>query len=408
MNIPLLIAKKYFGKYLNFQSTSTWNSIQVLTAISVFTAMVISAATILILSVFNGLVLLLGDLNTYFYPDLKMEPSSGKVFSLTQDQLHAIQNIEGVESASRVLEEIALFDHYDHQTMGIVKGVDENYSNTSAIDQTMYRGKFTLENNGNNFCVLGLGISNQLNINIKNPLSEVSIFVPQRKPRTVFGIKQLLGRLALKPAGEFIIQQEFDNKYVFVPYKTLKPILQYENEVSYIELKLLPNAKPKKIKEELLSLIPNTTVKNREQQNESWYKVMRFEKWMSFSIILFIMIIASFNLLSSLTMVVLDKKKDISILRSMGMTAGNISSIFIWQGLLIGLVGSVIGALFASIIVLAQQQFGIVPLRGSFVVDSYPIQLKTFDVLLTVLSISAISFLASIIPAVKAKKFLHL
>ena len=411
MNVPFHIARKYFGNYIKLnrkKGKNSWNAIQILTAISVVTALIISLAAVIILSVFNGLTFLLGDLNAVFYPELKIEPAQGKVFSISDEQLAQLKGLDEVQSVSKVLEEIAFIDNNQRQKVTIVKGVDEEYARVSNIENGMFRGDFQLRNGEENYAVVGLGVSNDIALNTTSPFAAVSLYIPQRKQRVSFGPASLLGQLTLKPAGEFAIQKEFDDKYVFVPYEALRPLLQYTPDaVSYLEVKLTEEQRFKAAKRSIQQLLGDEVeIKNREQQNESWYKVMRFEKWMSFAILVVIMLIASFNLLSSLTMMVLDKRKDISILKSMGLQDNQVGAIFRWQGLLIGLVGACLGAIIASCIVLVQQQFGIIPLQGSFVVDSYPIQLKWFDVIVTIVAIVFISWLASILPAQRAKRLL--
>lgn len=381
------------------------NAIQALTFISVLATTIIAIVSILVLSVFNGLTFLLGDLNAVFYPDLKIQPKQGKVFTISEENWAKIQEIDNVEAVSKVIEEVALFENNSKQVMGVVKGVDENYADVSAIEKGIFRGMFKLQDEKRNYAVLGLGVVNEIGLNTSSPFSQVSIFIPQRKKRVAFGPASLFGRVSLKPAGEFAIQKEFDDKYVFVPIETLRPILNYPKEVSYVEVKLSNEKRSKGTQKALQKLLGNDIeVLNRQQQNESWYKVMRFEKWMSFAILLLVMFIASFNLLSSLTMMVLDKTKDIRILRSMGMSANQLMQVFRWQGLLIGIVGSLVGATIAILIVLAQKKFGIVPLQGSFVVDSYPIELNGVDIALTILALVVISWLASLLPSRRVKK----
>lgn len=409
MNVSFHIARNYFGNYFQFlrKKKQSWNVIQILTLISVITALIISLAAVIILSVFNGLTFLLGDINAMFYSELKVEPSQGKVFSLSEQQLNELRSIEGVEAVSEVLEEMALFGNDDKQVMGVVKGVDSMYSTVSDIEQGMFRGQFQLQEEDKHLAVMGLGVSNAISLNTSSPYAQLSVYIPQRKQRINFGPGSLLGRFVIKPGGEFAIQKEFDDQYVFVPIEVLRPMLQYENQMSYLEIRTTENTTVNSVQRQIEQLLGDEfEVKNRQQQNESWFKVMRFEKWMSFAILVVIMLIASFNLLSSLTMMVLDKRKDIRMLKSMGLQNGKIASVFRWQGLFIGLVGACLGAGLASLIVLAQQQFGLIPLRGSFVVDSYPIQLQLFDVLITICAVVFISWLASILPAERARKML--
>jgi len=407
MSLPFKVAKRYFGNYMlpSKGGSRGVNSIQILTLISILTAIIVTAASIIVLSVFNGLTFLLGDINQVFYPDLKVEPVQGKVVAAPPELIDQIRNIEGVEQIAPVLEERGFAEFRGKQMMVTVKGVDSNYVAVSDIEDGMFRGQFKLKDRGNNLAVIGLGISNELNVLLRDPTERLTLFVPQRIQRFTIGPPAQLGRMPLRVAGEFAIQKEFDDQYVFVPLEALRPLLQYENQVSYFEVKLKEGANLKKTKKQLLdSLGDNFTVKNRVQQNESWFKLMQFEKWMSFAILVLIMLIASFNLLSSLTMMVLDKSKDIGILKSMGMTNNALSSVFRWQGLLIGLAGALIGSTIAISFVLLQNKFGFIPLKGNFVVDSYPIKLKWLDVFVSIGSVVLISFLASIIPSLRAKK----
>lgn len=380
------------------------NAIQILTAISIGSALIISLASVIILSVFNGLTFLLGDLNAVFHPDLKVEPNTGKVITFSQEDMMKIRGLENVKNVSEVLEEIALFDYEGRQVMGVVKGVEKNYQRISDIEKSIVRGRFILRDEDRNYCVAGLGIINQLGINSQNPIARMNIFVPQRKQTVQFGPASLLKSFSVKPRGEFAIQKEFDDKYVFLPIELLRSALHYTGETSYLEVKLIDESARKKTIQQIQQILGDgVNIKDRQQQNESWYKVMRFEKWMSFAILVLIMFIASFNLLSSLTMMLLDKEADISILASMGMRRNQIAAIFSWQGFLIGLVGSILGVLIASVVVLIQDQFGVIPLNGSFVVDSYPIKLKWIDVALTMVAVIFISWLSSLYPALKAR-----
>jgi len=407
MSLSFNIAKKYFGNYLlpKRGKRKGLNSIQILTLISILTAIIVSAAAIIVLSVFNGLTFLLGDINEVFYPDVKVEPVEGKVFPASPEFLESMNAIEGIEAVTPVLEEMAIADFREQQMMVTVKGVDSTYADVTSIESGMFRGNFRLQKDDVNFAVIGLGISNELNVLLRDPFEYLTIFVPQRKQRFTIGPPAQLGRMPLKVAGEFAIQKEFDDKYVFVPIEVLRPLLQYENEASYVEIKLAEGAQFKQVRKQLEELLGwEFEIKNREQQNESWYKLMRFEKWMSFAILVLIMFIASFNLLSSLTMMVLDKRKDIGILQSMGMERRAVASIFRWQGFLIGLAGAGIGSLLAITFVLLQEQFGFIPLKGNFVVDSYPIKLQLTDVFVTLSSVVLISWLASVFPSLRVQQ----
>lgn len=406
MSLSFKVARKYFGNYMlpNKTGSRGINSIQILTLISILTAIIVTAASIIVLSVFNGLTFLLGDINQVFYPDIKVEPIEGKVVAAPQELINELNSINGILEVAPVLEERGFAEFRGKQMMVSIKGVDSTYLKVSDINSGMFRGQFRLKDRGVNLGVIGLGISNELNVLLRDPTEQLTLFVPQRIQRFTIGPPAQLGRMPLRVAGEFAIQKEFDDQYVFVPLESLRPLLQYKNQVSYFEIKLEEGAKYRNVRSQILGILgDNFTVKNRVQQNESWYKLMQFEKWMSFAILVLIMLIASFNLLSSLTMMVLDKKKDIGILKSMGMTHNALASVFRWQGIMIGLAGATIGAVIAISFVLLQNKFGFIPLKGNFVVDSYPIKLQWTDVFVSVGSVVLISYLASILPSFRAK-----
>ncbi|MBX2845736.1 MAG: FtsX-like permease family protein [Saprospiraceae bacterium] len=404
MNLPFKIALKYFAGKLTF--FKKWNSIQLLTAISIAMAAAVSLAAIVILSVLNGMMTLVGDLNTQFNPDIKVSPLKSKVIELDSTTLGQIRAIDGVAEVAEVLEEVALFEYFDKQKVGKVRGVDSNFLRVSNMEENLIRGSFELQREEGNYAVIGLGIANELAVNLRNPLEVLTMYIPTRKARVSFGgMDSQFSTTGIRPGGEFAIQKEFDDQYVFVPISMLRPLLSYPNHASHLEVKLSDENKKRKVQKSIRGLLgEEVEVLDRFQQNKSWYKVMQFEKWATFGIIALVMLIASFNLISSLTMMVLDKKKDISILKSMGLENTAVGSVFRWQGFLIGLVGAGIGAILAIGLIFLQQQFGLIKMQGSFVVDAYPTTLKWQDVLLTITTIVGISWLAALPPSKKAEK----
>ncbi len=405
MNLPFKIAWRYFKSRSPLALLKAPNAINLLTLISLFAVIVITAATILLLSVLNGLMSLVGDLNDQVNPEIKVLPIQGKVFKLNSEQYEKLNGLNGVEAYTKVLEETALLQYADNQIVATVKGVDKNFEKVNRVQDNLIRGYFRLTDSLGSNAIVGLGIAQQLSLSIKNPFDKLLIVIPKRSQRVSFNPAGLIGQIAVTPVAEYAIQKDVDDKYVFVPIEALRPLLNYAEEISALEFKLKKGSNTKVVQKEIAAIVgENMEVLNRAQQNKSWYKVMQFEKWVSFALLILIMAIASFNLISSISMMVMDKRKDISTLKALGLTSLNVGAVFRNLGFLIGLIGAVFGALLAIALVFVQRQFGIIPMEGSFVVESYPIKLQWFDVLLTIGSIVLISWLASLPPSRQAEK----
>lgn len=403
MTLPIRIALRYLGNRSPLQFFRSPNAINLLTLVSLLAVAIITMASIIILSTFNGLMSLVGDLNSQFDSDLKVLPITGKVFVIDSLDMEEINSLPGVVAHSKVLEETVLFDYNGNQVIGTVKGVEQSFTDVTNLPESLVRGQFKLKDSLN-YGVLGLGVANRLAINLRNPFDALTIYIPKRKQRVSFNPSAMMGSTTVKPIGEFAIQRDYDDKYVFVPIEIIRPLLSYENEISALELRI-EDGRVNAVKKEIASLLgEEVEVLDRYQQNKSWYKVMRFEKWAAFSILALIMLIASFNMVSSLSMMVIDKKKDISVLKSMGLSNRQVGSVFRWQGILIGVFGALFGGLLAVLIILAQQQFGLVKMEGNFVVDNYPVTLRFFDVFLVVSIIIVISYLAAYFPSIQAER----
>lgn len=397
MNLPL----KFAGRYL-FAKRST-NAINIITGVAVFGVAVGAAALILVLSVFNGFEDLINAMFSSVNPDVKITAVKGKTFDADTTMLAKLKAIDGIEVISQTLEEVAFFEYKDNQDFGILKGVDDQYMLVNGIDSMVREGAFKLEDNQRALAILGLGMRNALGVNVDDLFTPISIHMPKRRT-SVFDTKPFRTRLAY-PYGTFIIQQDFDNQYVLTSLEFVRELMAMENKISSLELKLYPGFNiPTTFSAIRNALGPDFDVKNRYQQEESFMKLMQMEKWLSYAIVSLMMLMISFNIIGALWMIVLEKKKDIAILKSMGATDNTVRNIFLSQGVLLCLVGVGIGFAIALGAYLMQKSYGLVSIPGNMLVDAYPISIRWLDFLIVLLTVSFIGLLASIPPALKARR----
>lgn len=393
----LMIAWRYLLGKKSFQA------INAITGISTIGIAIGAAALMLILSVFNGFEDLLKGLYNSIYTDLKVTPREGKVFEPDSATLAAIKSWPEVNAFSLTLEETALLDYKGNQDICTLKGVDSEFSFVTDIDSVLLDGDFLLQQGDIEMAVLGAGIAQRLNVDHLNPYENLSVYVPNRNQRgpldKPFNVKYAF------PKGRFSIKQDYDYQYVFVSLDFIQKLLEQPNSVSGIEIRLTPDANSEEIKARLEKLftIP-VIVKDKNEQNASFFRLMNIEKWISYAVVSLTLIIVSFNLVSALWMIVLDKRKDISILQSMGSSPSDVKKIFLRSGWLICLVGLAIGIVLALIFYVLQKQYGIVPIPEGFVVDSYPIELRWRDVLIVGVTVFIIGTLAAWMPARKASR----
>jgi len=392
-----LIARRYLLGKKSFQA------INIITGISTIGIAIGASALLLILSVFNGFEDLLKSLYNSIYTDLKIYPVEGKVFSPDSATLATIKSWPEVMALSLTLEETALLDYAGSQDICTLKGVDEHFNQVTSIDSVMLDGKFLLKQGDAAMAVMGAGIAQRLNVNPENPFEALSIYMPNRDQKgpldKAFNVQTAF------PVGRFSIKQDYDYQYVFVSLDFIQALLEEPGYVSGIEIKLKPGVDSEKMKEKIKPLftIP-VNVKNKNEQNASFFKLMNIEKWISYAVVSLTLIIVSFNLISALWMIVLDKRKDISILQAMGSSPSDIYKVFMRSGWMICLVGLGIGILLALGFYVLQKQFGIVPIPEGFVVDSYPIKLRWTDIITVGITVFLIGSLASLMPARKASK----
>jgi len=388
------IARRYlYGK-------KSANSINIITGISIFGISIGTAALILILSVFNGLEGLLSGLFNAFNPDLKVLPYEGKFYEVTEDLYTKLIEIDGVNSIARTIEEVALIEYKGSKEIGVIKGVDENYIDVTGLDSLIVNGKYLLQNNQIHYAIVGHGLRNKLTLSVEDRLSPLTIYMPQKK-------KKILGKefksKDVYPAGIFSVKSETDYNYLITNMQFVSNLLDQKNNVSALEVKLDDSADELLVRNKIISILGDGfIIKNRYEQDEAYMKVMAIEKWFSFLIIGLTMILIAFNLVGALWMIVLEKQKDIAVLKSMGYTNKNIRLIFLSLGLLISLIGIVIGFVIALVFYYIQKEYGAIGFTEGFLIDAYPVKLKITDFIITTSTVLLIGFLASLLPAKKA------
>ena len=392
LNFPFYIARRYFV------SKKSHNIINIISGISVVGVAIGTMALIIVLSVFNGFEKVVVSLFSSFNPDIAVTATHGKTFDIRNIHADRLRRIPGVRYLTEVIEENALMKYKEKTYIVTIKGVSEDFVHTSRVDTMMEEGKFLLQDGAQNFCVLGYGVAYYLGANLSDYVHPVEVYVPRRDASFTGGFENAFNSQVIFPSGYFSIQQDYDVKYAILPLRFVQQLLDYTNERTGAEIGLDKTANLPAIQKAIsASLGQGFIVRNRFQQQEILYKIMKSERWAIFLILSFILLIASFNVIGSLSMLILDKKKDIAVLNSLGASQQTIQRIFMMEGLLISLIGAIAGLLLGALVCWLQMHFGLVKLGNAgstFVVDSYPVQMKILDfagVFATVLAIGLVA-----------------
>lgn len=394
MNLPLFIALRYLF------SKKKQNIINIISGISVAGIIVGTMALVIVLSVFNGFNGLIETFFSNFDPDLKITASRGKMFSPSENRFEEIQNLPGVLHYAEVIEETALLKYGDQQYPAIVKGVPPNYSDYTSIDTLIIDGIFMLQDDGIDYAVVGQGVAYNLGLGLSF-VDPIRIFVPKKGHQASLNPAQSLNFDYIFPAGVFSLLEEIDSKYLIVPYHFASRLFESENRVSAVELGIDTGVNSKKLQKEIQGILGDSFhVKNKYQQHDMIFRTIKSEKWASYFILVFILIVASFNMLGSLSMLIIDKKEDLFILRSMGADSKLIRKIFLFEGWLISFFGALIGAMLGIFICWLQIRFELVTLpgAGSFVITAYPVKIVLSDIFLILGIVLGIGFIASWYP----------
>jgi len=388
----LYIARRYlFAK-------KSHHIINYISIISVIGVMLTTAALIIVLSVFNGFESLVISLFNSFNPELIIKPKQGKTFHLDNFPSSEIKNIKGVKYFCPVIEENALVKYKNHQAIVKIKAVDTSFAKMSQMDTLMAQGHFVLEDGRQNYMVLGYGVAYKIQSRLSDFYTPIEIYLPDKNKSSGNKIEDSFIKASIYPSGYFSIRQDFDESYVFVPFRLLHELLNQGDLISSIELGLKKNADRKMVQRQIERLTgAKFIVKNRLEQQALLLKVMQSEKAIVYLILGFILLIATFNIIGSISMLIVDKRKDMDTLKALGAGKRLILGIFAWEGMMISLAGGFIGLFLGGAIAYLQQEFGLISLGDGgtgFVVSAYPVQILLSDfakVLFMVLFMSALS-----------------
>ena len=388
-----------------FKAKKTTNAINVISWISIVAIVIGTASIILVLSVLNGFEGLVKSLYSSFYPDLKVSPLSGKEITLTAEQLQKLRSVKGVKSISLVVEEKALLKNGDYQSIVNLKGVDENFTAVTGVQNHIVKGDFNTGTANDALLVLGAGIENAVDVQTDRNLVPLTIYLPRKGEVSLSDPFKSLSVDTINTSGTFLIQQDFDNKYAITNLAFVKNMLgMYADTYGAAEIAINPGADIDEIQRSVsVFLGKDYLVQNRFEQNVGLYSVMQVEKWMIYAILSLILVVAAFNMIGALTMLVLEKKQDISVLHALGADRSFIQKIFLNSGILLAIIGGGAGMLLAFLIGTAQTKFHLIPLEGNtFMVDYFPVKMVFSDFLLVSFTVLVIALIASWIPARKA------
>jgi len=395
--VHFLFAWRYFrGKY-------AFQAIQIIAWVSVFAIAIGTAALITILSVSNGFTSVVKGLYADFYADVRVTPKQGKFFKIQDAQFAKIKSLDGVKAVSKVVESRALLVKDGLQTVALVKGVGTSYGNINQIRKYLKRGECAIGDKENPMFIMGIGIEQKLGLMQRLIGDTIQVYAVNRSGKTITQLGQL-NTLNVQESGAFSVQQEFDDQYVFTNTEFAQYLFDLQaNEVSAIELSIDSKEEHKIISQIEQILGPTFLVRNKYQQNIDLYRIMQVEKWIIFCILALIMMVASFNLVGALTMLVLEKQKDIHVLNAMGATQWDIQKIFLILSGVMAIMGAFIGGGLASLFCWLQYKFHFIKLGGnSFIIDYYPIQPMAIDYIAIMLLVIVIALLAGWIPSRKA------
>lgn len=390
--LSFFIAKRYlFAK----KSHNVINSISLVSAIGVAVG---AFALVVALSIYNGIDSLVKSLYDTLSSDLRITAVEGKVFNPKEINIEAIKNIEGVAYYSESLEENALLKYGNKQHLATVRGVDQNFIDYSGIADRLVEGTPDLKTGDLNRALVGKVVANTLNLR-PHFFDLLWVYFPKRGKPQSLNPTTAFNRDYLKPSAVFSVELEADSKYVFVPLKFMQNLLQYKDEISSVDLYLTHGYSVGDVQQKVKKVLgKDFSVKNKAEQNEMLFRMMQSEKWAIFLILTFVLLVASFNSIGSLTMLIIEKKKDIKTLHALGAQDKLISRIFITEGLMISVLGCIVGVVLGVLACLAQIHFKIIRLSGNFVVDAYPVEIQISDIFLVLLVVILIGYIAASIP----------
>lgn len=401
MNIVLFIAKRYL-----FSKKSS-NAVNIISWISVFSIAVATFALVTVLSAFNGLQSLVESLYEEFEPDLKITAVKGKWIDQESIDLTNVKKLKGVEAVHQVVEELTLVRYGKQQSPCTIKGVTKEFISTSGIESKIYNGTAGLEMNHQATAIIGYGLASVLSVYINNNFENLKFYAPKLSGNQILAPSDAFYTKSITPTGIFMINPDIDNKFVIVPLEFAQDLLNKKNKITAIEIKV-EDGFENSVKADLINWLGHDyKIESRFELNQLIYQTNQSEKVVTFFILLFILVIATFNVVSTVTMILLEKEKHIKTMRILGFNYGAIRRIFIAEGMFINLIGISIGMLSGLILCLLQINYGLVRLEGG-IVDFYPVKLLFNDFAIIFFTSLSIGFLASYFPSrifVKANSY---
>jgi len=381
------------------------NIVPILSRISMVAIAVGSCAMIVLFSIFNGFESLIKDLYKAFYPEIKITAAKGKFFAVDEPRFAALKSIDGITAVTRVIEDNVLLNANDEQQVATLKGIEPNYRSVNDLRPYMYDGVDSVTENPIPTALIGLQTANHLGIDIRNVFSRLSIYYPNTEAENLsLNPQSAFQNLQLQPEGIFRIQDEFDSRYILAPIHRVQELFLQPGKYSSIEI-ALSGANPEAVKQKISQLLGNAyRVETRYEQNKTLYMVMQSEKWAVYGILVLVLLIASFNMVGALTLLVLEKQKDIAILKAMGAANGTIHALFITEGVLWAVIGGGGGIVAGGLFCLGQQHFHWIKLQGAFIIDAYPVAMQWTDFMVVLLTVVVVGLLASWYPSVRATR----
>ncbi len=371
-----------------------------ITGISILGISVGSAALILVLFVFNGFEELLSGIFSKYNPDIKIVSKAGKTFFEDSIQITNLRQVSGIKNVSKVLEEVAMFQYLDANEFGTIVGVDQEFAEVCSVNDAIIEGQFKILEKGAPLANLGLGLRNKLGVNINDFRHSIKIFVPDHEDESipVNSIKSY----AMQAQSVYSFSQDGDASTIITDLESVRLLIKKPKELSALELKLKPDYSIEEILAEIRKLFGDGFyIKDKYQQDEAFLKIMKLEKWLFYALFCLTLILVSFTVVGALWMIVLEKKMDISILKSMGMTDRNMRHVFIHLGIMICLLGLALGSIFALSFYYLQKKYGLIGVPEEFIVDSYPIQIRFLDFVIVSITVLIIGYLAAYLPTRK-------
>lgn len=388
-----------------FKAKKSTNAINIIAWVSITAIIIGTTALILVLSVFNGFEGLVKSLYSSFYTDVRISPASGKIMTLTPEQIQQLKGLNGVKNFSLSVEEKALVQNGESQSVVYLKGVDENYRYITGVSDNLISGEYNIGTADEPKLILGAGVEGALQLYADQFSTPLKIYLPRKGNTEQINMLEDISNDTIRSVASFRIQQDFDNKYGITNIDFVKRSIKLgPDDYSFAEILVNDPSKANEVRDKVKKLFgENYLVQNKYEQNRSLYSIMNAERWVIYGVLCLILVVAAFNMIGALTMLVLEKQKDISVLHALGGNKSFIQQIFLSEGMLLALIGGGVGMLLALFIAFLQMQFHLIPLSGgSFLINYFPVKLKLMDFLLVGATVFVIAFIASWLPSRKA------